>query len=154
MKKFIKLPIFIIFIIIFGAIFALTQRDPQNQGGTVNISLRDYLISSFVNELPDINSKLPLQIDRDTVLLSIEYKSGKVLTRYEIISHQASIDYKQKFAKELGPMLKKQACLDDVKNKLIDADVEFINTYQDSNGLIIFEFPVNKLICSQINSLD
>lgn len=151
MKKFIKPPIFIIFIIICGVIFALTQRNPQNQGDTVNISLKDYLISSFVNELPDINNKLPVQIDRDTVLISIEYKNSKVLTRYKITNPDIE---KQNFTEKIAPSLKKQACADEVKRNLIDVDVEFLNIYQDPKDSIIFELPINKEICSKINLFD
>jgi len=74
-KKSVKnfIVVFVVLVLLAGVIFASTKREPNNQDDFSNMSLREYILSSFINELPEINSKLPFQIDADTVLLSIEY---------------------------------------------------------------------------------
>jgi len=146
--------VFVVLVLLAGVIFASVKREPDSQDDAPKMSLRNYILSSFINELPDINSKLPFQIDANTVLLSIEYVNGKVLSRYKMLNYRSTIESNQKFIKEVAPRLKKQACLDEVKKRLIDVDVEFLSSYQDSKGSVIFEVNINRSTCSAFNSVE
>lgn len=115
------------------------------------MNLKSYLLNSFLNELPDINSKLPYQIDKNTVLLSIEYADGKILTRYKVPNQKFQIDSDQRFTKEMISKLQKQVCLDETKKGLINVDVDFLSQYQDALGQVMFEFLTNRSTCLAIN---
>lgn len=89
------------------------------------MTLSDYIINSFVAELPEINARLPYKIDPQTTLLSVEYSDFKITTRYELndITKNYLITNENK--------LKIKNCKNDTKNKLLEANVEFIDKYQN-----------------------
>lgn len=144
----------IILPVIAGLIYASVQTSTESKNSEENITLRDYLLNNFLAELPNINSKLPYKIDADTVLLSIEYLNGKVVSRYELPNLQSTMISTKQIEMKLLPELQKQGCLDESKMSLIGIDVEFLSRYQDSNGAILFEVPLNKKICSAFISSD
>ena len=116
------------------------------------MSVRDYVLQSFLLELPDINKKLPYNIDDDTSLLNIDFKDNKVLFKYSLIKYKSNPETDQKIKDSILTSLKKQACEDEAKKRFIDSDIELINSYQDSNGILIFEFLTNKSNCSLTNN--
>lgn len=130
-----------------GVMYASVQRN-SHQDNTITVSAKDYLLSSFLNELPIINSKLPFKIDANTVLLSIEYSDNKVLSRYKILNYKLEIKSDQQYIKNLTLNLRKQECLDDVKKNLIDVGVDFLNRYEDIQGAVMFDVLINKALCS------
>lgn len=129
--------------------YASVQRSSY-QDGTLTVSVKDYLLSSFLSELPIINSKLPFKIDDSTVLLSIEYANNKVISRYQILNYK--VESNQDWIKNLTLSLRKKECVDDAKKNLIDVGVDFLNRYEDAKGLAIFEVLVSKSLCSEVNS--
>jgi len=111
------------------------------------MTLREYLVSSFVSELPDINKNLPHKIDDKTTLLSIKYFNGKVISQYELSDLTDNANSVNDFSDQLKSILRRQTCMDEVKKKLLEVDVEFIEKYQDSKGLTAFEVTANKSDC-------
>jgi hypothetical protein len=156
MKKSIKLILTasLLFIGLAGIVFSYIQKKDDTQNETHTISIRDYLLNSFLNELPSINNKLPFQIDANTVLLSIEYIDSKIVSRYELKNFQTVSKFDAEYIKQLTYKLRQQECLDDVKKRLIDTDIEFLSKYQDSRGSEVFEVIFNKSICAEFPAMD
>lgn len=64
--------------------FKYKEEKTEFKSTTVTLSLKDYLLNSFLAELPDINKKLPYVIDDKTILLNVEYKDEKIIHLYEL----------------------------------------------------------------------
>lgn len=139
-------------IIILGVTLYWYLAVKDKQSKEVIVSAKQYLISSFVAELPEINKRLPHKIDQSTSLLSIQFQNEKVVSRYEI-SDQNVIDQIKKSTEQYKLHLKKQACLDNLKDKLLEVDVEFLDAYLDPKGNIIFDVSVNKPICTALTEV-
>lgn len=148
MNKYIKFAL--IALIISVGIIAITikSKNTEESSKTLTMSVRDYVLKSFLLELPEINKRLPYRIDDDTSLLNIDFKDNKVLFKYSLTRYKSSPETDQKIKNSLLTSLKNQACEDETKKKLIDSDIELINSYQDSNEVLIFEFLTNKSNCS------
>jgi len=132
-----------IFILLTGStIYFVRERNQDKQ--VVLISVKDYILSSFLSELPEINKKLPLQIDNETTLLSITYENNKILSIYRL----TSTDLGQEFIQRIIPAITKQTCHDDMKRKFLDVDIDFLSRYQNPAGEVKFEVAVNKAICA------
>lgn len=135
-----------------GYFIIFYNRDTERKE-EVTISLRDYLLMSFISELPEINRKLPFKIDGYTILNSIKYEDSKVLSTYTLTNYNASSSESDKFIKKIEPILQKKTCKDEVKNKLLDVGIEFLDVYQDPEGSVILEVLSNSNLCKKINSL-
>ncbi len=149
--KFLKLLAALAVILLFG-FYSLINKVGGSEKKELVMSLRDYLVSSFALELPEINKKLPHNIDNSTRLLSVEYLNGQVVSRYELIGVREGINSDPEFINQVEPVVKRQACLDEVKRKLLDVDVDFVNRYQDSKGGVLFGVLINKSACSGFGS--
>ncbi len=140
-----KIRIFIVLAILLAGgayFFPVKKAESSNE---VLISLGDYILGSFLAELKVINSKLPYKIDGQTTLISIKYEDNKVVSLYEL----ALVGISREFLDKIKPSITRQACNDDMKKKLLDVDVEFLDKYKNSVGEILFEIPVSKSICSE-----
>ena len=104
---------------------------------------RDFIIEKFLEELPELNKKLPLQIDANTQLMSIQYENQKIINDYQWVSMGISNDN----IPTIGAEIKKQFCLDELKRNLLDIDIEFLNRYQNSSGEAQFHVGINKSDC-------
>jgi hypothetical protein len=144
--------IILITVLFFISIYLIIQNKQNTRNETITISTRDYLFNSFLSELPSINSKLPFQVDANTVLLSINNENAKIISQYEIIKHNKTNNLTSEYIKNLSDLIKKQECLNDVKKRLINADIEFINRYQNQNKVILFEVAINKPICEKFQN--
>lgn len=113
------------------------------------ISLKDYVLQSFVAELDSINKNLPHRIDADTTLLSINYINGKVVSKYMITTVVFSNEFKINFDTKIAPSIKSKTCSDEIKEKLIGAGIDLLEQYQDSKGKIISEILVNQESCNK-----
>jgi hypothetical protein len=135
----------ILAIILFGFVYTFfNKKDDAKQ--EIIISLREYILSSFLAELPEINKNLPHQIDKETTLISIKFEKDKILSLYHLTSDNISVEAFNK----IEPAIIKQSCEDEMKKKLLDVDVSFLNKYQNSNGNLRFEILVSKNICSKL----
>ena len=139
----IKIYSVILLVLIGSFYFFYNKKNPSKE--EVVISLRDYLLGSFISELPDINNKLPLKIDNKTTLLSISYYNNNIVSVYEL----AKFDNDLNSIEKIKSILSKQVCDDDTKKKLLDVDVDFLNRYQNQSGDIIFEVLLTRAICSK-----
>jgi len=110
----------------------------------VIINLKEYIIGSFLNELPEINKKLPHKIDSQTTLISIRYENNKILSIYELSIHVIS----DEFLNKIKPSIRKQACGDEMKKKLLEVDVVFLDRYQNPTGDVLFEVALSKSECA------
>lgn len=135
-------------ILLLGVIVSLYGKIGDEQDKEIVMTLREYLVHSFVSELPEIKKNLPHRIDNHTTLLSIDYLNGKVVSRYQLDDIGNDENSIKSFIGEIEPTLKKQTCLDETKIKLLEVDVEFLEKYQDSSGSVIFEITVDKAYCS------
>lgn len=131
--------------------FTYEAKTSESKSQTLTLSLRDYLLSSFLAELPDINKKLPYAIDNSTVLLSIEYKNEKIIHLYELPKYRKNKDSEAKLPQILGIALKRQACADPIRQNMLAAGIDFLSVYQDSAGQQIFEIPLDQSSCSDTN---
>lgn len=148
--------IFVLVVLIFLAgsiLFLFKQRvGPKNQE-VLSLSVRDYLLSSFLAELPDINKKLPYAVDDKTILKHIEYKEGKIIQLYELNKYQKNSELENNISQSLIPALKKQACADPVRQNMLAAGIDFSSIYRDAAGQLIFEITFNKTSCSEIDAI-
>lgn len=149
-KKFTFIALFI-FVGLFLFLLISQQKAPEKNEDVLSLSVKDYLLSNFLAELPDINKKLPYAIDNNTMLKFIEYKDGKVIQSYELIKYKKINDSEEKFFQSLIPALKKQACIDPIRQKMLAAGIEFSSIYSDTTGQVVFEITFNESSCSEIN---
>lgn len=142
-KKFTILTALVVLFICVVLFFSSRKQDSANE---IVISIRDYVLGSFLNELPEINKKLPNKIDDYTTLNLIKYEDKKIVSVYELASNSISVDLLEK----IKPLVKKQACKDEMKKNLLEVDIDFLERYQNSSGELLFEFTVNKSECVQL----
>lgn len=135
----------ILTILIAGFVYSFSRKN-EDSSKEIIISLREYILGSFLNELPEINKKLPHRIDDQTVLLSIKYENNKILSIYELGSSSIGGEFLDK----IKPSIKKQACDDAMKKKLLEVDIDIVDRYQNPNGDMVFEIVLNKSICSKL----
>ena len=140
-----------LFILLLGILVSVFGKSGGDQDKEVVMTLRDYLVSSLLAELPKINKNLPSKIDDNTTLLSIDYSNGSVISHYELNGFVGDLSSIKNFGDRIGPVLKKQTCLDELKRKLLKVDVEFLGKYQDSKGAIIFEISVKNSDCINLD---
>ena len=139
---------FKIYVILITVLLVITysifnKKDDTKQ--EVIVSLRDYILSSFLSELPEINKNLPNKIDNETTLVSIKFEKNKILSVYELSSNSIS---RQKLER-IEPAIKKQSFEDEMRIKLLNVDVDFLNRYQNLNGELIFEVLISRTTCSE-----
>ena len=145
-----------IFFLTFSAIltsfigYFIIFNGNAKQQEEVTISLQEYLLRSFISELPEINKKLPYKIDDYTTLNSIKYEDSKVLSTYKLTNYNASSGEFDKFIKEIEPILQKKTCTDEVKNKLLNAGIEFLDVYQGPEGSVILKVLSNSNLCKKL----
>jgi len=132
--------IVIITLLVISYSFFNKKDDPKQE---IILSIKDYILNSFLAELPEINKNLPHKIDSETTLLSIKYENNKVLSVYELSSKNVNNEILEK----IKPTIQKQTCADEVKRKLLDVEIDFLNRYQKSNGDLIFEVQVSATNC-------
>jgi hypothetical protein len=111
----------------------------------VVITLKEYILGSFLNELPEINNRLPHKIDGQTTLISIKYEDGKILSDYEL----STVSIGGEFLAKIKPAIKKQACGDEMKKKLLQVDVVLLDRYKNPSGDVLFEVPLSKSECTE-----
>ena len=144
--------IILVLILLFGFVVFSSNKLVDAKDDEVVIPLKDYVLNSFIAELPKINERLPYKIDNITTLLSVEFLNGRVVNTYEI-GDSSSNTHTKNLVEKIKPMLIKQTCLDEIKGKLLDIDVDFLEKYQNSKGDVLFEISINKSDCLRINSL-
>lgn len=135
--------------LILGGFFSLKIIDWGGDDEIV-ISVKEYLLSSFLAELPEINKNLPHKLDENTVLLYIKYEGAVVVSAYQLLNSSLLSLNDGNFSENSVMALQKQGCLNETKKRLIDVDVDFLERYQDSNGKLVAEFSINKTICSSV----
>ena len=146
MPKFNSLKLYLFVLILFLSISYFHIKKSTEAKEEVLISLKDYLLSSFISELPAINKNLPYKIDNETTLISVSYEGEKILSVYEL----SKFENRNDFINKVEPILKRQSCEDETKKKLLEVDVNFLNRYQNPSGFVIFELLLSRAICSEI----
>lgn len=130
--------------------YGFREKSPENPSKTLTIPLKDYLLSSFLAELPVLNKKLPYKLDETTVLMSIEYKNEKIIHVYELPKYKKNKGSEGNFFQSLIPFLKEQACFDPARQNMLAAGIDFLSMYRDSAGQLIFEIPINQSSCAEM----
>lgn len=143
MNKNIKNLIFITIFVLIGLLFFFLPKK-DNAGKEIIITMKEYVLGSFLNELPEINKNLPNKIDSHTTLNLIKYEDKKVVSIYEIASNAVGDDVIDK----IKPLLKKQACKDEMKRNLLEVDIDLLDRYQNTNGNTLFEVTISKAECA------
>lgn len=144
MIKSKKLVIFVISIVLLIGISSLYFSKKEDSGKEIVITMREYVLGSFLNELSEINKKLPNKIDDHTTLNLIKYEDKKIVSVYELTTKTISIDVVDK----IKPLLKKQACKDEMKRNLLEVDIDLLDRYQNTNGNTLFEVTISKAECA------
>lgn len=148
MIKFLKISLFVS--VLFAVmVYAFMQRGGNAKDASLTMSVRDYLLSEFLAELPLINSKLPHQVDAETILHSVEYDNNRVVIRYEL-SKAKYISADDEAVKYAVQKLREEGCREEGKRSLINVDIEFLSRYQNSKGATVFEVYLDKAICSKL----
>jgi hypothetical protein len=137
--------IFITLIVLFAGLVFLFSSRKEKSGSEIVITMREYVLGSFLNELSEINKKLPNKIDGYTTLNIIKYEDKKIVSIYELASNDISVDLLEK----IKPLIKKQACKDEMKKNLLEVDIDFLDRYQNPTGDILFEVTISKSECAQ-----
>jgi hypothetical protein len=132
--------------------FKYKEEKTEFKSTTVTLSLKDYLLNSFLAELPDINKKLPYVIDDKTILLNVEYKDEKIIHLYELKKYQKNKFSEDKILQKMALVLKEQACFDPIRKNMLAAGIDFLNVYRDSAGQLAFEISINQSDCNDIHS--
>jgi hypothetical protein len=138
-----KFHIFIVLTIFFAFLVYSFSDKKEESSKEVVINLKEYILGSFLYELPEINKKLPYKIDSQTTLISIRYENKKILSTYELSTYVIS----DEFLNKIKPSIKKQACKDEMKKNLLEVDVVFLNRYQNPTGDVLFEVALSKAEC-------
>lgn len=141
----------VLLVFLLSIIFSLFAKGGGGQDKEVVMTVREYLVNSFVSELPEINRNLPHKIDNKTTLLSIEYLDGKVVSKYRLDDIGYDVNLANNFNIQLKSIIKKQTCTDKVKSSLLEVDVDFVEKYQDPKGAAIFEVAVSKFDCLMLD---
>lgn len=143
--KFLSIVLLSCLLIGIFAFFFISKRDENET--EITMTLSEYLLASFVAELPEINKNLPYTIDQDTTLISIEHSKGTIISNYVLTMHNH--DHFSSIYQEspLYSLLAKQVCTDEVKGMLLDVGAEFLERYQTSQGELIFEISVRNTDC-------
>jgi hypothetical protein len=145
MSKNIKFSIFIAFVVLFAGFLFLFPFKKEKSDKEIIITMKEYVLGSFLNELPEINKKLPNKIDIHTTLTLIKYDDEKIISVYELASNAISVDVVDK----IKPILKKQACQDEMRRNLLDVGIDLLDKYQNPTGEILFEVKISKTECAQ-----
>jgi hypothetical protein len=132
-------------IVLFAGLMFLFSSRKEKSGSEIVITMREYVLGSFLNELSEINKKLPNKIDGYTTLNIIKYEDKKIVSIYELASNDISVDLLEK----IKPLIKKQACKDEMKKNLLEVDIDFLDRYQNPTGDILFEVTISKSECAQ-----
>jgi len=148
MIKSKKFHIFILLTIFLAFLVYSFSGKKEESSKEVIITLKDYILGSFLNELPEINKRLPHKIDSQTTLMSIKYENNKILSVYGLSAYVIS----DEFLDKIKPSIKKQACGDDMKKKLLEVDVVFLDRYQNPTGDVLFEVALSKSECAQFHT--
>ena len=111
MPKFNSLKLYLFVLILFLSISYFHIKKSNEAKEEVLISLKDYLLSSFISELPAINKNLPYKIDNETTLISVSYEGEKILSVYEL----SKFENRNDFINKVEPILKRQSCEDETK---------------------------------------
>ena len=131
--------IFITLIVLFAGLVFLFSSRKEKSGSEIVITMREYVLGSFLNELSEINKKLPNKIDSHTTLNIIKYEDKKIVSIYELASNAISVDLLEK----IKPLIKKQACKDEMKKNLLEVDIDLLDRYQNPTGDILFEVTIS-----------
>ena len=145
MKKPIKF--LVIPILLVGFVYAVVQHNAKNNSTEINVSIREYVLGNFLSELPAINSKLPFKVDDLTTLNSIEYIDGKIASRYTVMDSSLLDPSNSQSIMRIASKLSAQLCSDQTRRSLLDLEIEFLNKYQDKQGVSTFELLINKKTC-------
>jgi hypothetical protein len=145
MNKSKKNLFLITLIVLFAGSLILFFPKKEDSGKEIVITMREYVLGSFLNELSELNKKLPNKIDDYTTLNLIKYEDKKIVSIYELASNALGIDVIDK----IKPLLKNQACKDEMKRKLLEVDIDLLDRYQNPTGGILFEVSINKMECAQ-----
>jgi hypothetical protein len=149
MKKSKILLVILTLIILFAFIFSVCGKIGENDKPEVIITLKDYLLKSFLAELPEINKNLPKEIDKNTSLLSIEYSEEKIYSRYELSSGTDLMQWFNGDLNKIKTLLIRQVCAQEFKRKLIEVDVGFVEEYKGNKGEVVFALSVEKKECAE-----
>jgi hypothetical protein len=150
MFKSIFFQIFSAILILLAGYFVIFYNRSSERQEEVEISLRDYLLRSFISELPEINKKLPYKIDNYTILNSIKYEDSKILSTYKLTNYNSNSEESDFFTKTIKPILQKKTCTDEVKTNLLDVGIEFLDVYKDPEGAVILEVLSNSNLCKKL----
>lgn len=143
-SKNFKYYLVVILFLIFFYYFFINKKDEKEE--EVIVSLRDYILTNFLSELPEINKNLPYKIDDETTLVSIKFEKNKILSVYELSSNSIN----RQALEKIETTIKKQSCEDEMKSKLLNVDIDFLNRYQNSNGELIYEVPISRINCPKL----
>ncbi len=147
MKKIFKYKFYLIalslILILVSTVFYSRIKDK-----TEIMKVSEYLISSFIAELPEINKNLPHKVDANTELLSIKFEGNTVFSRYRITKEYSEKIIKLKNQSDLILEIKTNECNEKLKIALIDAGIDLINTYEDPNGNSLFNVALNSIECT------
>lgn len=145
--------IIISLLLVFSGILLYSSDITSNKQKSEHVmTLKDYLVGTFISELPEINKNLPHRIDDSTILLSIEYIDGKIISRYKLLSLPKDYPLINSVDDKFKDALKRQVCSQEIKRKLLEVDAEFVEIYQSPEGLKAFEVTVKKIDCIDSNN--
>ena len=111
MSKAKQILVFTALIVLFSALFFSFAPKKQDPGKEIVITMREFVLGSFLNELPELNKKLPNKIDVYTTLNAIKYEENKIVSIYELTPNTVRVDLLEK----IKPLIIRQTCKDDMK---------------------------------------
>ena len=144
MSKNKKILIFIVLSSFFAGLLVLYLQKKEKSDKQIVITMREYVLGSFLNELPEINKNLPSKIDNYTTLNIIKYEDEKIVSIYELSSYSFSLDFFDKIKLHL----KNQACKDEMKRNFLEVDIDLLEKYLSPTGDILFEVAISKEECT------
>jgi len=140
---------FIVFVLVVLIGFFIKNIFHFRQDGVKELSVREYVVQSFLSELPSINKQLPHRLDDETLLNSIGYYDGRVVSDYRLVRIKSGDDFKSVFDKKIVPAIVAQTCNDEFKKRLLDVDVELVSRYTDSAGIEISRITMTRESCAE-----
>lgn len=145
MKK--KALFFLVFLL--GVIFVYgIKSEKETDHIEISLSTKELLLATLENELVDLNRKLPLQLDENTTLISIDIEKEKIVSTHLIKEHLSGKVSPDVVKNLLLPRIIANTCNAEDKKLFINAGVNIILEYLDSNNRILFDVEISSDTCS------
>ncbi|MBN0987203.1 hypothetical protein [Amphritea pacifica] len=113
----------------------------------LSLSEKEFMLLSLSSELDDINSRLPINLDQNTVLNSIAIEHNTIINSHTITNVSAGELVSSEITASLVPQLVTSVCSDKSKRKFLNNGINLSMEYFDVNNILIFQVLITPSDC-------